>query len=163
MELNNGRTGRVARWEARQQAKFDRQQAEQPAKDAAYAARNVYGVVSPRGRTYAVRAVKRGDWLVENVFNDSANNALELPVALVRFLLWVPTAIWRRVRTSEPRWTVGVIFYGGSLWRIGGEVVVHREHLAVGVDEAQRVQELVQQVRDGSLDIRSRLAPWRKI
>lgn len=165
MTGSGARSGRVARWEARQQAKFDRQQAEAPAKAAAWAARNVR-VKSPRGRTYVVRAVKRGDWLVEDVFNTGTaeSGVWELAAMLVHLVTWVPVAINRRIHRERPtQWTVGVVRYGGSMWRMREDVAVWKEHLPVGADEAARVAELAAEVQAGTLDVRTRLWPKRKL
>jgi hypothetical protein len=162
MSTENARTGRLGRWEARQQAKFDRKRAKEPARTALYEARNVR-VKSPRGRQYVVRAVKRGDWLVMDVVNGSGtlSGAIELGVASARFLVWLPRAVRRWLRRNQgAQWTVGVIRYGGVVF---DEAVVWKEHLPVGTDETVRVAELAEQVRLGTLDVRTRLAPMRKV
>lgn len=157
----NSNCGWLRRWEDRQQAKFDRQSAERPAKEAAEAARNVKAL-SPSGVTYSVRSVKRGDWLVEHVFTERffSGGEAEALVAVVRLLMWLPVALARRLRRQPVGRTIGVIHDGKWFF---GEVAWWRENVPADFDDQARVAELAEQVRRGSLPVKRWYAPWRRL
>lgn len=137
--LADGKVGRVKRWEARQQAKFDRQQAEWPAKQAEFQARNVW-VDSPTGKHYRVRAVPMGRSF------------------LVRGGIFSEIARTFRAPQKKKRWAVGVVRH--TTWT---DKVLWREYLAAGADEKVRVAEIAEAVRNGTLRVTTRLHPRRQL
>jgi hypothetical protein len=141
----------LADWEARQQAKFDRQRREAPIKAAEFSARNVR-VESPSGKKYIVRAVKRGDTL----WQASGGGGVQAIATMIAGLIQL--AFWVRGRKSN-RWTVGVVRFG----RVIEETVVWKEHLPAGADEKAAVAAVVAAISNGSLDIRSRVFRWRRL
>lgn len=132
------RTGRVARWEARQQAKFDRQQAEWPAKRAEFEARHVW-VDSPDGRHCLVLAVPMGQSF------------------LVRGGIFSELIHTLGVADKKQRWAVGVVRH--TAWT---DKVLWREYLEPGADEKARVAEVAAEVRSGALDVSWRFHPSRQ-
>lgn len=127
----------IARWEERQQAKFDRQQADWPAKRAEFEARNVW-VDSPDGDHCVVLAVRMGkSFLVRGgIFSEIVHTA--------------------GAADKRQRWAVGVVRH--TAWT---DKVLWREYLPVGADEKARVAEVAEEVRSGNLDVGWRFRPSR--